>query len=83
MQCTDALADYWMNDVITPALADGGVGRPLETLTCIASQPWKEKGVCDECVESKKAEWSETAKDVWEKVGGWVEEAEKEFSRVY
>jgi len=81
MGCTDALADYWMSDVITPALADGGVGRPLETLTRIASQSWKERGVCDECAESKKVEWGETANDVWEKVGGWVEEAEKEFRR--
>ncbi|KAH9005063.1 hypothetical protein EDB86DRAFT_3061917 [Lactarius hatsudake] len=81
MQCTDALADYWMSDVITPALADGGVGRPLETLTRIASQSWKEWGVCEECVESKKVEWGDTAKDIWEKIGGWVEEAEKEFHR--
>ncbi|KAH9063521.1 hypothetical protein EDB87DRAFT_1673568 [Lactarius vividus] len=81
MQCTDALADYWMSDVITPALADGGVGHPLETLTRIASQSWKERGVCEECVESKKVEWGDTAKDIWEKIGGWVEEAEKEFRR--
>ncbi|KAN0133693.1 hypothetical protein V8E53_008417 [Lactarius tabidus] len=81
MPCTEALADYWMSDVITPALADGGVGRPLETLARIASQPWKERGVCDECVESKKVEWGEAAKDVWEKTGGWVEEAEKEFRK--
>ena len=81
MPCTEAVADYWMSDVITPALADGGVGRPLETLTHIASQPWKEWGVCDECVESKKEEWGDTAKDIWEKIGGWVEEAEKEFRK--
>ncbi|KAI0005948.1 hypothetical protein BJV74DRAFT_984655 [Russula compacta] len=79
MGCTDAIADRWMVDVISPALADGGVGRPLETLARIASLPWNETGVCNECVESKKAEWDETAKDVWEKVGQWVEEAEKEF----
>jgi hypothetical protein len=79
MVCTDIIADRWMSDVITPALADGGVGCPLETLARIASLSWKEKGLCDECVECKKAEWGETAKDVWEKVGGWVEEAEKEF----
>jgi hypothetical protein len=36
-------------------------------------------GVCDECVESKKVEWSETAKGVWEKIGAWIEDAEKEF----
>jgi len=81
MQCTDTLADYWMSDVIAPALADGGVGRPLETLMRIASQPWKERGMCAECVESKKVEWGETAKDIWEKVGGWVEEAENKFPR--
>ena len=81
MQCTDALADCWMSDVIAPALADGGVGRPLETLTRIASQPWKERGVCDDCVEIKKVEWGETARDVWAKIGGWVKEAEIEFRR--
>ena len=79
MACTDVIADRWMTDVITPALADGGVGHPLETLDRIASLSWNEMGVCDECVESKKIEWSETAKDIWEKVGGWVEDAEKEF----
>ena len=79
MACTDIIADRWMTDVIAPALADGGVGRPLETLALIASLSWNERGVCDECVESKKVEWSETAKDVWEKVGGWIEEAEKEY----
>jgi len=79
MACTDIIADHWMTDVITPALADGGVGRPLETLDRIASVSWNEMGVCDECVESKKIEWSETAKDVWENIGGWIEDAEKEF----
>ncbi|KAN0123942.1 hypothetical protein V8E52_002432 [Russula decolorans] len=79
MACTDIIADHWMTDVITPALTDGGVGRPLETLDRIASLFWNEMGVCDECVESKKSEWSETAKDVWEKTGGWIEDAENEF----
>jgi hypothetical protein len=32
MGCTDIVADRWMTDVITPALADGGVGHPLGTL---------------------------------------------------
>jgi hypothetical protein len=79
MACTDVIADHWMTDVITPALADGGVGRPLETLARITSLSWEDMGVCDECVGSKKVEWSETAQGVWEKVGRWVEEAEKEF----
>ncbi|KAH9981378.1 hypothetical protein BGW80DRAFT_1269940 [Lactifluus volemus] len=81
MACTDIVADRWMSDVITPALADGGVGRPLETLARITAWPWNEKGVCDECVESMRAEWSEMANKVWEKVSGWVEEAEQEFCR--
>jgi len=81
MACTDIVADRWMDDVITPALADDGVGRPLETLARMAAWPWKDKGVCNECVESMKVEWSETASKVWEKVGRWVEEAEKEFCR--
>jgi hypothetical protein len=68
-----------MTDVITPALADGGVGHPLETLARIASLSWKEMGLCEECVESKRVEWNEIAKDVWEKIGVWVEDAEKEF----
>ncbi|KAI0306656.1 hypothetical protein B0F90DRAFT_1814510 [Multifurca ochricompacta] len=81
MACTDIIADRWMTDVITPALADGGVGRPLETLARIASRSWQEEGVCVECVESKKLEWDKGAKDIWEKVGCWVQEAEKEFRR--
>ena len=70
-----------MSDVITPALADGGVGRPLETLARIMAWPWNEQGVCDECVEIMRAEWSEMASMVWEKVSRWVEEAEKVFFR--
>lgn len=79
MACTDIIADYWMIDVITPALADGGVGHPLETLARMASLSWGERGLCDECVEGKKIEWNETAKDVWEKVSSWLDEAENEF----
>ena len=79
MACTDIIADRWMIDVITPALADGGVGCPLETLARMASLSWKERGLCDDCVESKKFEWRETAKGVWENVGSWIEEGESEF----
>jgi hypothetical protein len=81
MACTDIVADRWMDDVITPALADGELGRPFEALARMAAAPWKEKGVCDECVESMKVEWGEIASKLWEKVGGWVEEAEKQSCR--
>jgi hypothetical protein len=31
MACTDIVADRWITDAITPVLADGGIGDPLET----------------------------------------------------
>lgn len=76
MECTDAIADHWMPDVIAPALADGGVGRPLEELARIAERPWGEEGVCADCVRGKKEELQGVAEELWAKFGVWVNEAE-------
>ncbi|KAI0316341.1 hypothetical protein OF83DRAFT_1127480 [Amylostereum chailletii] len=78
MACTDALADRWMSDVIAPALADGGVGRPLETLARIGARDWGGAGVCAECVRAKSEEWEGEARAIWGKMDGWIEEAERE-----
>ena len=75
MACTDVFAETWMDLVIGPALADSGLCRPVETLRRIARIRWEEKGVCEECCMEKRAEWEEEARGVWERFGGWVEEA--------
>ncbi|KAI0063409.1 hypothetical protein BV25DRAFT_1854453 [Artomyces pyxidatus] len=77
MECTDVLADHWMTAVISPALADGGVGRPLEELARISEKNWSQEGVCDACVIAKRKEWDEVAGGVWESVSKWVVEAEQ------
>ena len=80
MECTDVLADRWMFVVISPALADGGVGKPLETLHRMSEWNWKEEGICDSCVQGKKDEWEMEARAVWEKMDGWIAAAEIEFT---
>ena len=62
--CTDVLADTWMDLVISPALMDGGVGRPLETLERMKNIPWADKGLCAECVQEKAQEWTEEQENV-------------------
>jgi hypothetical protein len=53
MTCTDIIADCWMTDVITPALADGGVPRPLkrslpsrQQITLRLEIHWNTKSLC-------------------------------------
>jgi len=79
MACTDVLAERWMDDVIAPALADGGVGRPMETLARIqtlAAGSWRERGVCESCVVRLHDEWENERKAIWEWMGRWIKEAE-------
>jgi hypothetical protein len=79
MACTDVLAERWMDDVIGPALVDGGVGHPLETITRIqhlAAGAWKARGVCDDCVKWLQSEWQNEKSSVWKKLDRWIDEAE-------
>ncbi|KIY63777.1 hypothetical protein CYLTODRAFT_493629 [Cylindrobasidium torrendii FP15055 ss-10] len=73
MECTDVIADSWMSEVISPALANDGVYRPLESLDAMKQVDWKGLGVCDSCVKGKHEEWDVEADEVWRKLGGWIE----------
>lgn len=72
MECTDVIADQWMPEVISPALANDGVYRPLESLESMKKVDWKGLGVCDSCVKDKHDEWDGEADEVWRKLGGWI-----------
>ncbi|KZT21985.1 hypothetical protein NEOLEDRAFT_1072502 [Neolentinus lepideus HHB14362 ss-1] len=74
MACTDVFADKWMPLVIAPALASGGVGKPLETLQSIIEVDWEKEGLCAECAALKREEWKEQQEDIWEKIGIWLAE---------
>ncbi|TRM70150.1 hypothetical protein BD626DRAFT_476441 [Schizophyllum amplum] len=71
--CTDVFADTWMDLVISPALLDGGVGRPLETLERMKNIRWAEKGLCAECVKEKEQEWTEEQETVWNMMDVWLD----------
>ena len=79
MACTDVMAERWMEDVIGPALQDGGVGQPLEALRKIekAAEGWRKHGLCEECVGWLKDEWESEREAIWKRLDGWIEEAEK------
>jgi hypothetical protein len=63
-----------MDLVIGPALADGGVSQPIETLQNIIDVDWKSLGMCDECIAQKKVEWKGEMDVVWEKIDEWLQE---------
>ncbi|VDB89629.1 unnamed protein product [Peniophora sp. CBMAI 1063] len=79
MACTDVIAERWMDDVIGPALADGGVGTPLETLRRIegVAEGWREHGLCEGCVGWLRGEWEGEREKIWGRLGAWIEEAER------
>ncbi|KAK0490629.1 hypothetical protein IW261DRAFT_1617538 [Armillaria novae-zelandiae] len=66
MDCTDVFADKWMPLVIQPALDDDGVYKPLESLERIKLIDWEKEGLCASCVEDKKVEWTEGARNSME-----------------
>ncbi|KAG5644410.1 hypothetical protein DXG03_008577 [Asterophora parasitica] len=81
MACTDVFADTWMSLVIAPAIASGGVTRPIETLEGWKGEEWKAHGLCDACVEEKKAEWGEEQGKIWEMMDLWLSFNLDEMSR--
>ena len=62
-----------MARVISPALGDGGVYKPLETLERMKEVAWEQEGVCEECVRDKKEEWTGEQRAVWEAMDAWLE----------
>lgn len=74
MACTDVFADTWMNLVISPALEDGGVYKPIETLERLKRIEWAQRGLCAECVEEKRKEWTGEQETIWALVEKWLEE---------
>ncbi|KAG1839178.1 hypothetical protein C8R48DRAFT_741759 [Suillus tomentosus] len=72
MACTDVFADKWMLLVITPAISDSGVCKPLEMLGQIKQIDWAAEGLCVACVREKTREWTQEQEDVWEKMDSWL-----------
>ncbi|KAG7089264.1 hypothetical protein E1B28_010962 [Marasmius oreades] len=77
MECTDIIADRWMTLVITPALRDGGTGKPLDFLETMKGLEWEREGVCKDCVADKRDEWMEEQRKIWELLDGWISETQK------
>jgi hypothetical protein len=73
MACTDVFANTWMSLVIEPALDNGGVYKPLETLQDIIDVDWGKHGLCPSCVNEKRDEWHGEQQNVWERMGGWTD----------
>lgn len=72
MKCTDVFADTWMPLVISPALGNNGLCKPIETLQTIMDLDWREQGLCVECVQAKREEWKGVQKEVWDKMDEWL-----------
>ncbi|KAG2135190.1 uncharacterized protein EDB93DRAFT_1242578 [Suillus bovinus] len=73
MACTDVFADKWMSLVITPAISNSGVCKPLEMLEQIKQIDWAAEGLCAACVREKTQEWTQEQEDVWEKMDSWLD----------
>lgn len=58
--------------VISPALENNGLCRPVETLRDIQRVQWEKEGLCGECCEEKRREWEGEIEVVWQKVDGWI-----------
>ena len=69
----DVFADMWMSVVIQPALQNGGVYKPLETLQNIIDIGWGKLGLCVSCVTEKRAEWTREQEGIWEMMDKWVD----------
>ncbi|ESK81750.1 hypothetical protein Moror_16744 [Moniliophthora roreri MCA 2997] len=77
MECTDIVADRWMGLVITPALNEGGTGKPLEELERMKRLDWEKEGVCASCAKDKRDEWTEEQQTIWKLLDGWIEEVQR------
>jgi hypothetical protein len=59
--------------VLTPAIAAGGVYKPLETLKAMHGVDWEQVGVCKSCRKDKEEEWIAEASTIWQKLDEWLE----------
>ena len=75
MPCSDAVADHWMEHVVTPALASNGLADPFNTLSRISNLPWRDFGVCEECVVELRRQWSVEALTLWKEMDVWMQES--------
>ena len=55
-----------MDQAVTPALADGGTYKVIDTLRRLRDIEWAEFGVCEECCVAKREEWNGEILQVWE-----------------
>ncbi|KAE9385456.1 hypothetical protein BT96DRAFT_982037 [Gymnopus androsaceus JB14] len=69
MNCTDALAEHWMSMVISPAIDNSAMGKPLQTLESMKGVDWVGLGLCEACAKDKIDEWTEEQAAVWETYG--------------
>lgn len=58
--------------VISPALQDNGLCRPIETLRMIQKVDWEAHGLCADCCSEKRAEWEDEIRDVWRRIDEWI-----------
>jgi len=63
--------------VISPAIGDNGVCRPLETLGRLKEIDWAKHGLCAYCVEEKRKEWTEEQMNVWDLMESWMLESDR------
>lgn len=73
MECTETFARNWMSLAIEPAIQNGGIYKPFETLRKIQEVDWKALGLCDECCEEKHDEWEQEADNIWLKIQKWID----------
>ena len=50
-----------------------GVDKPIETLKILIRMDWEGMGVCDSCAKTKRRDWREEIKDVWNRIDDWME----------
>lgn len=60
--------------VISPAIEDSAMGKPLQRLEAMKNVEWKRYGLCEACVKDKIDEWTEEQIVVWGLVDGWISE---------
>ncbi|KAE9398793.1 hypothetical protein BT96DRAFT_882655 [Gymnopus androsaceus JB14] len=72
MNCTDALAEHWMSMVISPAIDNSAMGKPLQTLESMKGVDWVGLGLCEACAKDKVDEWTEEQTAVWELMDEWI-----------
>lgn len=55
-----------MSLVISPAIDNSAMGKPLQTLEAMKSIDWGRYGLCEDCMKDKIDEWTEEQEQIWE-----------------